>query len=389
MWTSASTAKAVSAESALLSRFLLNSSYSLRRVAVEVNNFGTQHINSLIVSPPEHVKHVHAKEASDDVPIVMTHGFGSGLAMFYRNLEDLSTRSGRRVYAVDWLGMGRSSRADYPARTSSRDLWGLWKKAGPDEVDPEQLNYFLDSLEAWRKEMGIERMHLLGHSWGGYLSTRYAQKYPERVKTLTLASPFGVADRHAEAAPVAPEGEAKMNPKSLPLAARAMLRFWEWNYTPQYIIRMMGPWASDKAHSAVDRRFGDTMTADEKRLVCDYLLNLALLAPAGEYSLHAFASILTSPKFGLYAREPLRKIISFTDIPTSFIYGDADWMYNPQVLAIVDRNQKAVSHHTIPGAGHHVYLDQPHLFNNCFLSHIAQLTPTIDSVPTPAASYVS
>jgi cardiolipin-specific phospholipase len=53
----------------------------------------------------------------------------------------------------------------------------LWKKSGPDEVDPEQLNYFLDSLEAWRKEMGIERMHLLGHSWGGYLSTRYAQKY--------------------------------------------------------------------------------------------------------------------------------------------------------------------------------------------------------------------
>jgi pimeloyl-ACP methyl ester carboxylesterase len=64
-------------------------------------------------------------------------------------------------------------------------------------------------------------------------------------------------------------------------------------------------------------------------------------------------------------------------------------MYNPQVLAIVDRNQKAVSHHTIPGAGHHVYLDQPHLFNNSFLNHIAQLTPTIDSVPTPAASYVS
>jgi urease accessory protein UreH len=36
MWTSASTAKAVSAETALLARFLIKSSYSLRRVAVEV-----------------------------------------------------------------------------------------------------------------------------------------------------------------------------------------------------------------------------------------------------------------------------------------------------------------------------------------------------------------
>lgn len=45
-----------------------------------------------------------------------------------------------------------------------------------DEVDPDQLDFFLEAFEAWRREMGIERMHLLGHSWGGYLSTRYTQR---------------------------------------------------------------------------------------------------------------------------------------------------------------------------------------------------------------------
>ena len=72
---------------------------------------GAQYINTFMMNPPE-----SSSKADDDVPIVMTHGFGSGLAMFYRNLDDLSARSGRRVYAVDWLGMGRSSRPEYPSR---------------------------------------------------------------------------------------------------------------------------------------------------------------------------------------------------------------------------------------------------------------------------------
>lgn len=50
------------------------------------------------------------------IPLVMTHGFGSGSAMFYRNLEPLARRTRGPVFAVDWLGMGRSSRPDYPVR---------------------------------------------------------------------------------------------------------------------------------------------------------------------------------------------------------------------------------------------------------------------------------
>eukprot|EP00240_Pyramimonas_obovata_P006065 CAMPEP_0118936688 /NCGR_PEP_ID=MMETSP1169-20130426/20024_1 /TAXON_ID=36882 /ORGANISM="Pyramimonas obovata, Strain CCMP722" /LENGTH=322 /DNA_ID=CAMNT_0006880031 /DNA_START=347 /DNA_END=1315 /DNA_ORIENTATION=- len=317
------------------------------------------------MNPPE-----SSPKVDDDIPIVMTHGFGSGLAMFYRNLDDLSARSGRRVFAVDWLGMGRSSRAEYPARS----FWGSLgrEKVGEEQVRPDQVDYFLDSLEQWRKEMGIERMHLLGHSWGGYLSTRYTQKYPDRVETLILASPFGVADFNAE---VFPPEEPKTSKKSLPVVARMVLQMWGMNYTPQYILRLMGPWAAEKAHAAVDRRFGDAMTADEKRLACDYLLNLALLAPAGEYSLHAFARVLTSPKFGLYAREPLRKIIMHTATPTTFIYGDNDWMYHPQVAQIVAANHEQVAAHTIAGAGHHVYLDQPARFNDCVLQAIASASP--------------
>lgn len=46
-------------------------------------------------------------------PIVICHGFGAGLAFFFKNLWSISSSTGRRVYAMDWIGMGRSSRPSF------------------------------------------------------------------------------------------------------------------------------------------------------------------------------------------------------------------------------------------------------------------------------------
>lgn len=46
---------------------------------------------------------------------------------------------------------------------------------------------YVNSIEKWRENMKIERMILLGHSFGGYLSTAYTIKFPERIEHLILA----------------------------------------------------------------------------------------------------------------------------------------------------------------------------------------------------------
>lgn len=76
---------------------------------------------------------------------------------------------------------------------------------GPREGDPADvsLDLLVEDIEALRAELGLERIHLLGHSWGAGLAARYALAHPDRLSTLILVSPtppsFDLAEREAEA----------------------------------------------------------------------------------------------------------------------------------------------------------------------------------------------
>lgn len=86
---------------------------------------------------------------------------------------------GRKAYALDWLGMGRSSRPD-PKELHSG------KKATTEQRVEKAERFFTDSLEQWREEQGIDQMTLIGHSLGGYLSTVYALQYPVSLELGVL-----------------------------------------------------------------------------------------------------------------------------------------------------------------------------------------------------------
>jgi pimeloyl-ACP methyl ester carboxylesterase len=103
---------------------------------------------------------------SQNVPILLLHGFGAGLGFWVLNLDAFA--ADRPLYAIDLLGYGRSTRSKF-----SKDA---------EEIE----NQYVDSIEKWRQQMGIERMMILGHSFGGFLSTSYAIKYPERIEHLIL-----------------------------------------------------------------------------------------------------------------------------------------------------------------------------------------------------------
>lgn len=104
--------------------------------------------------------------SSDTVPLVILHG-GPGAGHDY--LESLGELSAdRTVVFFDQLGCGRSDK--------------------PDDVSLWYIGRYVKELEALRDALGLSRIHLLGHSWGGWLAIEYMMNNPSGVESLTLAS---------------------------------------------------------------------------------------------------------------------------------------------------------------------------------------------------------
>jgi pimeloyl-ACP methyl ester carboxylesterase len=49
------------------------------------------------------------------------------------------------------------------------------------------LAAYVEDLDAVRSAIGLARPHILGHSWGGAVALAYAERFPEKVSSLTLA----------------------------------------------------------------------------------------------------------------------------------------------------------------------------------------------------------
>lgn len=100
-------------------------------------------------------------------PLLLLHG-GPGAPSYYLNpLAALGDE--RPVIFHDQLGAGRSQ------ITNDTTLWTV----------PQ----FVAQVDSLRRALGVERLHVLGHSWGTMLGTQYALMNPAAVKSLVLASP--------------------------------------------------------------------------------------------------------------------------------------------------------------------------------------------------------
>lgn len=58
----------------------------------------------------------------------------------------------------------------------------------PTPPVPYTLDQLVDDLEALRVRLGHEQIHVIGHSLGGMIGPRYAQRFPDRTLTVGLLS---------------------------------------------------------------------------------------------------------------------------------------------------------------------------------------------------------
>jgi cardiolipin-specific phospholipase len=277
--------------------------------------------------------------------LVMLHGYGAGLGFFYRNFESLSRAEGWKVFALDLLGMGRSSRPAF--RIHAKDKEGKITEAE---------DWFIDALEEWRIKRGLDRFTLLGHSLGGYLAVAYALKYPGHLNKLILASPVGIpedpfavnedlpepqdstmANEFTQDAAETQNGvkpttgdnnnfmnqrnKAEVADKKEPPRRRLpgwLTYLWEANMvSPFSLVRWSGPLGPRLVSGWTSRRFSH-LPDEEAKALHDYSYSLFRQRGSSEYAL----AYILAP--GAFARNPLirriqgvgRQWIQAHDAPT-------------------------------------------------------------------------
>ncbi len=94
-------------------------------------------------------------------------GGGPGLSSTYMTSLERFAGPNFGVVTYDQRGVGRSS-------------------APSSYVISYDLLDYVNDLEAVRKAVGVEKVHLLGHYWGAMIALYYASVYPENVGSIVL-----------------------------------------------------------------------------------------------------------------------------------------------------------------------------------------------------------
>lgn len=111
-------------------------------------------------------------EAGAGDPVVLLHGGGpgaTGVSNYSRNIDVLADRF--RVIVPDLPGYGRSSK-------------------GVDHADP--FGDLAFAIRGLLDELGLDKAHVVGNSYGGAAALRLALDRPDKVDRLILMGPGGV-----------------------------------------------------------------------------------------------------------------------------------------------------------------------------------------------------
>lgn len=260
-------------------------------------------------------------------PIVVLHG-GPGFdhRQFLPYIWELAAR--HKVILFDQRGTGLSS--------------------GPIDSKSISIDSFIADIEGVRNAFGIERMNLLGHSWGGILAMHYGVRHPENLRSLVLCSTAASFESFGE---MRETYEANRLPDDAALLQeiyssdgfqngdpQAVERFWRIYFKPYF--------ADQELASRLDLQFTENS-----------------IMYGNEVAGHIFESI---GEFDLH--EDLQAI----RCPTLVIHGDADPMpvkYAEMIHDSIDGSELVIAE----GAGHWLFVDATDTFTSSVLEFLDEV----------------
>lgn len=290
-------------------------------------------------------------------PVVFLHG-GPGLP----ELPDADVvaalnESGFHVYGYHQFGAGLSSRAERPhlEYTVGRQV---------------------DDLEAIRGALGVERLILIGQSWGGALAANYASRFPERIESLVLTSPapawlpaFGV-EAIRSLGRLSADDQRALRDLVTPHIPRLGMRRRLAEINPTVADQWMGEREYAAFAQAQSRITAQTLACDPKAAE-----GLVFPGQGGLVNRYVFAD--------MEKVEDPRPALRLVDAPVLLMRAECDYV-DPAVIddyaAAFPRAQIA----DIEGAGHEILLERKDAYLELVLGHLT--TPTLVAAPVVGAA---
>lgn len=254
-------------------------------------------------------------------PLMLVHG-GPGAAL-WQLFPALPLASDRAIILYDQLDSGRSDAPGDPAN------WTVER--------------FVDEIDAIRSVLRVERLHILGHSWGGIVANRYAARRPLGLRSLilqgaplssrrfeagllTLAAQLP-ADEAAIITTRIREGLAAVDNAAYQRAIAAFMRRHVRRTSVRDVgMPYMAPTPEDRGNAVARAMVGDDLFSTD------------------------FDGVLAE-----YDDEPL---LSRIRVPTLLLRGEFDIVTRDGVRALLPRLRNG-TYVEIAGAGHMTQFDQP------------------------------
>lgn len=276
---------------------------------------------------------IPAKAPKKLYPIIYLQG-GPGGPIYDRNIDMLDPLSadGYDVYLYDQVGSGFSERLEH--------------------IKEYTADRHKTDLEEIIKQIGAEKVILIGQSWGAILASLYIADHPEKVEKVILTSPGPLQPRI--------HGLAEINPPDSLQLRKPLVTNAQANQKINNI--------RTRATTFLARQFGFKLCSDReaddflsflsnelnKSVVCDTSIAMAADAGSGFYAhimtLHSLNN-LEDP------RPALKKVV----VPMLMLKGQCDnqkWSTTKEYLDHFQHHQLIV----VQNAGHSIAMEQPEVY---------------------------
>jgi pimeloyl-ACP methyl ester carboxylesterase len=272
---------------------------------------------------------LHVVEAGQGEVVLFIHGFPSIWYSMIRPMEAL--RSDYRVVAIDGLGAGLSD--------------------APTEIEDYKLGVMADHLDALIAELGVERVHLVGHDWGSAFAWAYAQSRPEKLLSVTGMS--------------APPQNVALEMLETSEKQRAISSYVERLKSASPIL-LVASGARERMASGPENHFkAGRMTREEADMLQAATSDMRRI----NRQIHWYRANMPHPD-EITDKDYWPSRNASLDVPALLIWGDDDTVFDPAFIDLMTEANEGLTVVRLPGIGHAPQFEAPDAVNKAIARHL-------------------